>query len=235
MKSYRASRGPFREQPYYEAREIENTCTDELRAVGLYPKEPSPIRIDRFIEKRFGVTPQYDTLPDGVLGISRFGPKGLQEVIVARFLSEEESKSAERRINSTLAHEAGHGLFHAHLFVLEGGSEPLFGERSDEGLTKVLCREVREGETASSRRYDGQWWEFQANQAIGALLMPRQLVEIALESFVEVRGALGSRVLPQGQREEAIRHVGNIFDVNQVVARIRIEGIFPPNPEQLAL
>ena len=33
-----------------------------------------------------------------------------------------------------------------------------------------------------SNRYDGRWWEFQANQAMGAALLPRKLVEVALDS-----------------------------------------------------
>lgn len=57
MKTFRTTKGPFRERPYYTNQEVENTCTDELRAVGLYPTTPGPVRIDRFVEKRFGVPP----------------------------------------------------------------------------------------------------------------------------------------------------------------------------------
>ena len=55
MKSFRVTAGPFQEGVYYPDEDIENICNDELFRVGLLPKELKPIRIDRFIEKRFGV------------------------------------------------------------------------------------------------------------------------------------------------------------------------------------
>src|SRR5437660_1022719 len=142
MKTFRSKKGPFAKQPYYTDAEIETTCLDELRKVGLLPAQPEPTRIDRFIEKRFGVTPSYEDLGEGILGFTKFGPKGVQEVIVARALEDEGTKPAERRIRSTLAHEAGHGLLHAHLFVLERQTEPLFGDFSDPSAPTVLCRDI---------------------------------------------------------------------------------------------
>src|SRR6266480_1646754 len=128
MRSYRPKSGPFQERPYYETQEIERICEDALREVDLLPSSPSPIRIDRFIEKHFGVTPVYEDLEKGVLGFTEFGPNAVQSVVVARTLDEEGTKPAERRIRATLAHEAGHGLLHAHLFVLGNQSKPLFGD-----------------------------------------------------------------------------------------------------------
>ena len=112
MKTLRSKTGPFLERPYFPDGVIENTCADELRAVGLLPLSPEPIRIDRFIEKRFKVTPSYEELPEGVLGLTRFNQQGVSEVVVARALDEESSKVAERRIRTTLAHEGGHCLLH---------------------------------------------------------------------------------------------------------------------------
>ena len=60
--------------------EIERICSDALREVDLYPKEPGPVRIERFITKRFGVTPIYEALPAGVLGFTCFGEKGVDAV-----------------------------------------------------------------------------------------------------------------------------------------------------------
>src|SRR5690242_9743525 len=118
MKSYRAKSGPFTERTYIPDDEIENTCTDELRALKLYPETPSPVRIDRFVDKRFGVTPEYEELPDGVLGLTQFGTKGVQRISIGRALDEEGTTPAERRIRTTVAHEAGHGLFHTRLLVM---------------------------------------------------------------------------------------------------------------------
>src|SRR5204862_7617 len=110
MKTFKQKGGPFQERPYFELNDIERICADELQAVGLLPPEPGPIRIERFIEKRFGVSPIYDELSDGVLGYSEFGAKGVQAIVVSQALAEEVSPAASRRVSTTLAHEAGHGL-----------------------------------------------------------------------------------------------------------------------------
>src|SRR5260221_6461200 len=114
MMNLRRKSGPFQERPYYEPHEIERICEDALHQVDLFPSSPGPIRIDRFIEKRFDVTPVYEDLDKGILGFTEFGPKGVQLVVVARALDEEGTKAAERRLRTTLAHEARHGLLHDH-------------------------------------------------------------------------------------------------------------------------
>jgi len=241
MKTFKVKTGPFTERPFYTDQEIDSICTDELRRVGLFPSSPEPVRIDRFVEKRFGVVPQYEDLPQGLLGFTKFGPKGVEAIAVSRLLSEENSKVAERRINTTLAHEGGHGLLHAHLFALELRASvlPLFEGIIDQKQQKILCRTdgvqgTGRGEEVIS--YNGRWWEYQANRMIGALLLPRTLVPQALETLLEGRGTLGMKALNSANRSEAVRILADIFDVNPVVARIRLAEVFPPATEgQLAL
>jgi hypothetical protein len=229
MKTYRPKAGPFKERPYFELNEIEMTCSQELRSLGLLPTDPSPIRIERFIEKRF-CSPVYEDLPEDVLGYSRFGPKGVEGIVISRTLAEDQSRAAERRVTTTLAHEAGHGLFHAHLFVLGAPRRGLFG--SEVTGPKILCR----NESSPGRGYDGRWWEFQANQAMGALLLPRHLVEKAVESMLVSDGALGlGRSLPAGDRESAVMLVSEVFEVNPAVARIRLQELYTANRGQLTL
>lgn len=227
MKTFRTTTGPLPERPYYEPEEIERICADELRGVDLYPPKPAPIRIERFVEKRFGIHPSYDELPEGVLGFTRFGGRGVEAISVSRTLSEEKTQVAERRINSTLAHEAGHGLLHAHLFALSAQPQTLFGEDLDQ-LRRVLCRfgAIAGTEGHTGKGYDGRWWEFQANRAIGALLMPKLLVEDALRDILAVRGIFGRRVLEASRRLEAIRVLAELFDVNPVVAKIRVGELY---------
>ena len=239
MRTYRVTQGPFSEGVYYTDEEIENTCSDELRAVGLLPATPEPIRIGRFIEKKFGVTPEYDNLPEGMLGCTKFGPKGVQAIVVSRALSEEGTRGSERLLDTTLAHEGGHGLFHAHLFALGRPPQSLFDpEESQSNWTRILCREdaVLNTHRSTQHAYSGKWWEFQANRAIGGLLLPRQLVAQCLEEVLVARGTLGSKVLPQDRREQAVRLVSETFNVNPVVARIRIDMLYPAGAEaQLTL
>lgn len=234
MKTFRTKNGPFNERPYYKDAEIEQICLDALRTTELLPSSPSPIRIDRFIEKRFGVSASYEDLAEGILGFTKFGAKGVQAVIVAKSLDDDGATSAERRIRSTLAHEAGHGLLHAHLFVLGSKDHSLFGDFTDPNAPKVLCRDV--AGSAQRPGYDGRWWEFQANRAIGALLLPISLVQAAIRPFLEARGSLGFTALDPGRRGDAISLLADTFDVNPAVARIRLEQIFPSaNERQLTL
>jgi hypothetical protein len=229
MKILRDGASHFPERPYFSDREIEKMCADELRKAGLYPSQPQPVRIERFIEKRFKVSPIYADLPDGVLGFTRFDTNGVREVVIAASLEGPEGSPTERRLRATLAHEGGHGLMHAHLFALGTKPTSLFGDGDD--APKFLCRDML-GETPSTRGYDGRWWELQANKAIGGLLMPRSLVEEAVRPFTVSLGSIGKVTIPETNREAAVRDLANIFNINPVVARIRLADIFPPEESQ---
>jgi hypothetical protein len=207
---------------------MERTATEELRALDLLPSSPQAIRIDRFVEKRFGNScVRYEPLEGGVLGYTQFGRQGVEAIVVSRALSEEGSRVAERRINTTLGHEAGHGLLHTHLFALDSFPIALFENASEVTPTRILCRE--EVPTAErQRRYDGRWWEFQANRMMGALLLPRPLVHACLRSLLAQPGALGAEVLPDGARSAAARLLSDVFDVNPIVAQIRVQTLYPP-------
>lgn len=226
MRSFRPKSGPFQERPYYEPQEIARICEDALREVDLLPSSPSPIRIDRFIEKRFGVTPVYEDLDKGVLGFTEFGPKGVQSVVVARTLDEEGSRPAERRIRTTLAHEGGHGLLHAHLFALDRQNRPLFGDFTKSNAPKVLCRDIPNASPAHLPGYNYRWWEYQANRAIGAFLLPRALVQLAIAPLLSTQGLMGLQTLRASNLDRAIKLLGDTFDVNPIVARICLQELY---------
>lgn len=226
MRTLRSASGPFTERLYFEPNDIENICIDELRKVDLFPREPQPIRIDRFIEKRFSISHEYDELPKGVLGYTKFGPNGVVKIVIARFLSEDGSQVAERRINTTLGHEGGHGLLHAYLFALGEIPRGLFGDLA-QNQHRILCRNVAGTTPIGKSSYSGHWWEHQANLAMGALLLPRILVELALEPFLVVTGALGIKTLNDTKRERSIVCLSEVFDVNPIVARIRLQELYP--------
>ena len=84
MRPFRS--GHAHKAPYFTSSQIDNMCCDELRGLGLLPSSPEPIRIDRFIEKRFNVPPQYEDLPNGVLGFTRFGKNGVKAVVISAAL-----------------------------------------------------------------------------------------------------------------------------------------------------
>jgi hypothetical protein len=223
MKTFRAKTGPFKEQTYYKESDIENICSDELRAANLFPSTPTPVRIDRFIEKRFNVVHSYEDLGEGILGLTKFGPSGVKAIMVARSLEEDGSLAAKRRVRTTLAHEGGHGLFHTHLFAMSAEKKPMFGDFTDPNAPKILCRDEGEAKTG----YRGQWWEYQANMAIGGLLMPKSLVETTVETFLVESGSLGLKSFDHSRTDEATRLLVATFDVNPVVAKIRLGQLFP--------
>ena len=233
MKTFRSKSGPFSEQPRFEPSEIDQICADELRAQGLFPTSPEAIRVDRFIEKRFGVDPRYEELPEGVLGFTKFGDKGVEAIVISAALDAEGGKVAERRVRTTLAHEAGHGLLHAYLFALADKGSHLFDDDSCSGH-KILCRDIQ-GEERKNRAYDGRWWEFQANRAMGGLLCPRSLVEEALKPYLVPSGSLGAMTLDEAERHGVARVLADIFDVNPIVAKIRINELYPVATGQLHL
>jgi hypothetical protein len=233
MKNLHTKKGPFRERPYYSNQEIERICEDALRETNLYPPEPRAVRIERFVEKRFHITPSYEDLGHGILGLTKFGSHGVQAIIIARFLDDERSVVAERRIRTTLAHEAGHGLLHAHLFGLGCQEQSLFGDFSDPHSPKVLCRDIPTASTKGLSSYDGSWWEFQANRAIGALLLPRDLMMTAVDPFLSDPGLLGVRTLDSDRFDDAVASMSDLFEVNPAVARIRLKEAHPQNAQLL--
>ena len=143
MKKPKIKDGPFSERPYYERRVIEKIAIDSLRSVGLLPASPGPIRIDRFLEKRFRVCPVYEDLPAGLLGYTEFGPQGPREVFVSRSLAESDTLPAARLVRSTFAHEGGHMLLHSHLFAVQNRpqSSSFLEKQYDVTDSKILCRE----------------------------------------------------------------------------------------------
>jgi hypothetical protein len=225
--------GQFAQRPHFEAGEIDKMCALELHKLGLFPSSPGEVRIERFLERRFGISVEYDDLPPAVLGYTRFGVDRVEAIVISRQLGDEDSSVAERRIRTTMAHEAGHGLMHLHFINLSGASCPLFGEQPTD--RRVLCRD--EQSSGASGTYSGQWWEYQANQAIGGLLMPRSLVKKLVDPYLMDGGKLIAKpVLDPSQRTVAISAVADTFNVNPAAARLRLAVMFPEDPSgQLSL
>lgn len=236
MRARRATAGPFAERPYFSTEEFERIASDELQRVALLPSDPAAIRIDRFIEKRFDVVPEYEDLGPGLLGVTVFNSKGVYRVVISSALDVDADPVQERRARTTLAHEAGHCLLHAYLFVLEGQSKPLFGDFSNAKAPRVLCKEEHVCKPGEERGYDGRWWEYQANKMMAALLMPRDLVLKVAEPFCSASGHFGRRRLEAARRRAAEQAVADTFNVNPQAARLRLDNLFPAAEEaQLTL
>jgi hypothetical protein len=228
LKEFRTKEGPYPLRLIYDPKEIDQICLDALREVKLLPGEPSPVKIDLFLEKYFKVVVDYRDLGPSIMGSTVFNSQGaVTGIIIAPWIEEEGTPTAERRVRSTLAHEGGHGLLHPKLFIVEQTGD-LFGQQDAAPArpTNFMCRSTDIiPEASSSPKYDGQWWEWQANRAIGGLLLPKALVIESVSPFTE-QSAFG-RALKENLRSKAEKEVAATFEVNPVVARIRLQEIFP--------
>ena len=167
MRKVPTPSGPFPFQLYFEdLGEIDEICLEALKTQSLLPSRPAPIRIERFVEKQFKTALQYEDLGPENLGCTIFNSSGAVEaILVSRFLEEQNTIPARRRVRSTVAHEAGHGLLHGSLFTEANFLNPLDGTVG-KSQRRILCRS-EDILVDSQRSYAGRWWEFQANQAIG--------------------------------------------------------------------
>ena len=235
MKAIGPQSGQFATRPYYQLPEIERICGDALKRVDLMPDSPAAIRIERFVEKYFRLTPRYkNPSPMASLALRNSARMESRGSSLRPPSTMRACQAAERRIRSTLAHEGGHGLLHAHLFAFGERPKGLFDDDHN-GEPEIMCRDVH-GVTGNPRSYDGKWWEFQANRAIGCLLMPRRLAHRAAAPFCTTVGQLGSPVIVPERREQAARALAELFDVNPAVVRLRLDEIFPlPKDGQLSL
>lgn len=174
MRKVATPSGPFPFQLYFEdLGEIDEICLEALKTQSLLPSRPAPIRIERFVEKQFKTALRYEDLGPENLGCTIFNSSGAVEaILVSRFLEEQNTIPARRRVRSTVAHEAGHGS----LFTEASFLNPLDGTVG-KNQRRILCRS-EDILVDTQRSYGGRWWEFQANQAIGSLLLPRLLMDV---------------------------------------------------------
>ncbi len=63
---------------------------------------------------------------------------------------------------------------------------------------------------------------------IGTLLIPRPLLVKAATIYVDKTSVTGSHYLQPKRRAEAIAALAQIFDVNPIVAQIRLDEMYPP-------
>jgi hypothetical protein len=227
MRKVPTPSGPFPFQLYFEdLGEIDEICLGALKTQCLLPSRPEPIRIERFVEKQFKTVVIYEDLGTEHLGCTIFNTSGAVEaILVSRSLEEQNTIPARRRVRSTVAHEAGHGLLHGALFM-EGNCPDLLNGAVGKDRRRILCRS-EDILVDAQRPYGGRWWEFQANQAIGSLLLPRILVDAFLDQsgieFASFRGGM----LTSKQRESLEKKAAAAFDVNPIVVRIRLDWLFP--------
>jgi len=206
---------PFRTRLYLSDDKIDDMCSEALSETHLLPAEPQPIRIDRFIEKKFRAQIIFEELDKGILGFTAWGADSVEEIHIAQPAGNSPILE-HRRENSTFAHEAGHCLMHTELYI----EYSALARDHPELPPFILCREERTN--TIPRKPNPKWWEVQANRAIGSLLMPKPLIPIFLEPFYAKFGTTKLSTLTGKARWEIAEAASNTFEVNQRVARIRL-------------
>jgi hypothetical protein len=168
--------------------------------------------VDAFVEIHLKITPKYVSLPPGVQGATDFSHNGKAEMRICSNLGARATSNepgAENLIRTTLAHEAAHVLLHRSLFLKQ--SESLFGR---EARDWALCRDVK-----PVNGYSGEWWEWQANRGMGALLLPRREVLPFLSSHLSV--------IESGD-ESVVRDVAEKYQVSTQVVKYRFDQLSAP-------
>ncbi len=225
---------PWAKQIYYSKKEIDLMCVQELKKADCLPQEIEPVRIDRFIEKHYtGI--RYDDLGEGVLGCTSFLPTGRIEAVIISSRLDDNRVPSERRLRATLAHEAGHCMLHASLF-LQPSSLGLWGAPRDRKNKKkqIVCRQESIAVVDEGCRRKYQWQEYQANCAIGGFLLPQLIFKEAIGRYSRISPITKIPRLTSDPnvREKIARDLSDVFEVNPIVVRIRIQETFPSDEGQ---
>ena len=201
---------------------------DEARKAGLVATVDDPaVDLEAFLERHLGATlDQYASLPADVLGQTVFEPAQPVRVAInadlTGVLDDGGGLSDLGRWRATLAHEAAHVLLHRVVFEIPLSEDTLFDlePQTTPTLMRCLKRDVSPGRRASD------WREFQANQGMAALLMPRKLFSsIANDELA----ALELPPFPLSDRslnaDRLIRRVAARFDVSRQATEIRLRSL----------
>ena len=105
-------------------------------------------------------------------------------------------------------------------------------------LDPIMCRAQGVENAGDERTYRGEWWEYQANRVMAALLLPRQLFR---EQALAEMGRVGiddvSAIATTQEGHQVIQALRDIFDVNAPMVAYRFQqlGLTNRNPDQTSL
>ena len=138
-------------------------------------------------------------------------------------LDDPENPVVNRRCRSTLAHECGHGLLHTDLFVELWEQKKRTGGFED-SRRLITWRERNENVEGHFTKNSPDWWEYQADRMISALLLPIYPLRVALRGW----GHEPESVAATRAWEDPALHamVRDTFEVSLAVARIRLERLY---------
>lgn len=224
MKTWRDEASPWGQRVHFEAHEFESMMDELLHRAGEDVfVEGTGVNADQVLLRALALEADYVDLPDGVMGRTLFRGDGRAEIQVSRALADaaEDNQTARRRLRTTLGHETGHVACHQHLFVADTETIDLFALRDrDASRHAVLCREGAVGRM----RYHGHWWEYQANQCMAALLLPRWLLGPRVDAVLRAHDLPSfAEAIRTGVAGELIQELCDQFDVSQEAMFYRLQ------------
>ena len=224
MKRWRDQASPWGVRVHFEDNEFARMMDDLLDRTGPENfREGDGVDVDRVLLDGLGLEADYVDLPEGVMGRALFGRDGSAEIQVSRnlALAAETDVVARRRFRTTMAHETGHVACHQQLFVEDTETYSLFADGTTiEDRPTILCRDDSIGQTG----YSGHWWEYQANQCMAELLMPRGLTSKYVKQVFKKYGVESFEdAARKGRQEDVVRGLANVFDVSWKAVMYRLK------------
>lgn len=233
MNVRRDRQSPWGVRLYFESAEFDVMMHDlTLRAEPGVFVAGQGIDVERVLRKALYLEADFVDLPEGLLGRTLFHGDGRAQIEVSRALADaaETDRLARRRLRTTLAHECGHVACHVQLFLGDTETLGLFPPSQAPAKPAILCRE-----SSVDTQYNGEWWEFQANQCMAALLLPKRLFIRELETTLAAcRSPSFVEAIKQGQDETILRALADTFDVSWQSVLLRLQELgFAPKKEQV--
>ncbi len=240
MKIIKDKTGQFNHRLWFEGDEIEGIAErhrQDSRRLATEVDSPA-LQVDKFIEiylpGALNTEIVFDSYADlqsvegpDVLGATYFRSDCLKIEIDRKVTEEADRLDQWGRYNATGTHEAGHCILHRVLFQCDPNQQVLFRPQT---VNKISClrRTIED-------RYSGDWWEFQANQMMANLLMPRELF---LAHFERERNAYGVRnnwelVKDKHLFDAVVGYLARAFQASKEAVKYRLGELNQiPNPEQ---
>ena|GEM_PF-913368 len=229
---------PWRQRVWIEAAEFEVLMDDLRRRAGEERHIAGEgIDVDRVIELGLETVVDYCLLPNAILGRTWFFADGSVRIEISRDLADraEMDRVERRRLRSTMAHECGHVACHRCLHLKDTETLSLFSDTALPAVQDhppIMCREE-----AVRIRYSGEWWEYQANQCMTTLLLPKQLFKDSVQAACEQNAAPTFEDALRRERAQLIvSDLADEYDVSLTMVLYRLQSLgFVPDSEQRRL
>jgi Zn-dependent peptidase ImmA (M78 family) len=220
----------FPKRPLYDIEEIEGECqslvSSYFRKRGLEIKYPLATSVlSKILEQhtdRCDFGHDLSRYGDDVEALTQFTRSGKPKVFISSLLRDERYSNRRRM---TMAHELGHVHFHAVLFQRTDSTLDLFPDTEQLGPTYCKRSTIARG---------GDWMEWQASYAGGAILMPADILAKQVNEIVAHHRWRLPLVHDFAGTHELVRIVADKFAVSPEAASVRLlqTGVIAPRQAQ---